>query len=261
MKVRLFSLLSILIMLVMVFTACGPAPDRETLTQVSNIDAILNGVYDGVISIGELKQYGDFGIGTFAALDGEMIVLDGKVYQAKADGQVALADDKVMTPFASVTYFDSDSQIALNENSTLAQVQKIISDSLPTQNIFCAIKITGVFSYMKVRSVPAQQKPYPPLVEVTKNQLVFEFGEVAGTIVGFFCPTFVDGVNVPGFHLHFLNTGKFAGGHILDFVVKQGSISIDYTPVFKMILPAMDSDFYKLDLSPDLSDELEQAEK
>jgi acetolactate decarboxylase len=71
----------------------------------------------------------------------------------------------------------------------------------------------------------------------------------------------LDGVNVPGYHLHFLNTDKSAGGHVLDFIVKNGTVSIDYTSEFKMILPDQDSDFYQLDLSPDLSGELEGAEK
>ncbi|MDD5338047.1 MAG: acetolactate decarboxylase [Dehalococcoidales bacterium] len=262
MKHKILALFLILLLVVSGVTACGSAQDRETLTQVSTIDAILNGVYDGVISCGELVEYGDFGIGTFEGLDGEMVVLDGKVYQVKADGVAYLVDSSVMTPFASVTYFDSDKQIALSgENLTYAQIQTLINDSLPTENIFCAIKITGTFSYMKTRSVPGQQKPYPPLVEVTKNQPVFEFTEVTGTIVGFFCPTYVDGVNVVGYHLHFINTAENAGGHILDFTIISGDISIDYTPVFTMILPGMDSDFYDLDLTPDLSGQLEQAEK
>jgi acetolactate decarboxylase len=264
MKVKIIIFTLVLLLISTGITACGPAPQRDLLTQISTIKAIQSGAYDGVLTIGDLKQHGDFGIGTFEALDGEMVVLDGKVYQIKADGKVYLVDDKVMTPFASVTYFDTDSQIPLygeNANITYAKCQELINKALPTENIFYAIKITGVFSYIKVRSVPAQQKPYPPLVEVTKNQPVFEYHDIAGTIVGFYCPSYVDGVNVPGYHLHFLGTGEYAGGHILDFIVKEGDISIDNTSEFEMILPGPDSDFYKLDLSPDLSSDLQKSEK
>jgi acetolactate decarboxylase len=170
-------------------------------------------------------------------------------------------DDNVMTPFASVTFFDSDNEIKLPENTNYLQFQELVNKALPTENIFYAIKITGTFSYMKTRSVPAQQKPYPPLVEVTKNQPVFEFNDTAGTIVGFYCPPFAKGVNVPGYHLHFLTEAKNAGGHVLDFVIKEATVAIDYTAEFKMILPGPGSDFYRLDLSPDLSGDLEQAEK
>jgi acetolactate decarboxylase len=164
-KVKTVILTLVLILISTCITACGPALDREALTQISTIDAILNGVYDGVITIGELKQYGDFGIGTFEALDGEMVELDGEFYQIKADGIAYIVDPKVMTPFASVTFFDTDSQIELlgeYENLPYAECQKLITGSLPTENIFYAIRITGVFSYMKTRSVPAQHKPYPP---------------------------------------------------------------------------------------------------
>src|SRR5512137_1292807 len=67
--------------------------DREVLYQVSTIDALMQGVFDGVEPVAELKKHGDFGIGTFDALDGEMIVLDGIVYQAKADGHIYTAGD------------------------------------------------------------------------------------------------------------------------------------------------------------------------
>jgi acetolactate decarboxylase len=261
MKLKITIITLALVLAVTGITACGPAPQRETLVQVSTIDAILNGVYDGVMTIGELEKYGDFGIGTFAGLDGEMLELNGEVYQIKADGVAYPVAANMTTPFASVTYFDTDSQVELPENANYQQSQELINSALPTENIFYAIKITGTFKYVKTRSVPAQQKPYPPLVEVTKNQPVFEFNNVAGTIVGFYCPSYVDGVNVPGCHLHFLNAAKNAGGHVLDFIVNQATASIDHTSEFKLILPGPDSYFYKLDLTPDMSGDLEKAEK
>ena len=86
----------------------APATDHDTLYQVSTIDALMQGVFDGVQPVGELKRHGDFGIGTFDALDGEMIVLDGVVYQAKADGRIYPVKDSATTPFATVTHFTKD---------------------------------------------------------------------------------------------------------------------------------------------------------
>jgi len=114
---------------------------------------------------------------------------------------------------------------------------------------------------MKTRSVPGQQKPYPPLVEVTKNQPTFEFTDVDGIIVGFRCPAYVAAVNVPGYHLHFLTNDKSAGGHVLEFQVKEAVAYVDYTSEFLMILPGSDSDFYKIDLTQEKQEELEQVEK
>ena len=132
---------------------------------------------------------------------------------------------------------------------------------MPTGNIFYAIKIEGTFSYIKTRSVPAQEKPYPPLVEVTQNQPIFEFNDVEGTIVGFRCPAYVAGINVPGYHLHFLTKSKDSGGHVLEFEIVEAVASIDYTSEFLMILPGDDSDFYEVDLTQDKQKELEKVEK
>jgi acetolactate decarboxylase len=240
--------------------ADNPIASRETLTQVSTIDAVLNGVYDGVMTYRDLKGYGDFGIGTFAALDGEMIAFDGNFYQIKADGKAYPVTDTMQTPFASVTFFDADNTGDLPSGLDYTGLQDFLDKILPTENTFYAIRIDGTFSYMKTRSVPAQEKPYPPLVEVTKNQPVFEFTDVTGTIVGFRCPPFVTGVNVAGYHLHFLTADKDAGGHILELRVQQATFSIDQTRLFTMILPDKESDFYKIDLTPDNQAELEQAE-
>lgn len=242
-------------------SAASPRAGRETLVQVSTIDAIINGVYDGVISLGALKEYGDFGIGTLAGLDGEMIGFDGDFYQVRADGIAYPVTDAMETPFAAVTCFDCDYEVELPQISSYEELEQFLDAALPTDNIFYAIKIEGTFSYMKTRSVPRQEKPYPPLVEVTAYQPVFEFSDVAGTIAGFKSPAYVSGVNVPGYHLHFLTEDSSAGGHVLDFSVQEAVVSVDYTSEFLMILPGEDSDFYQLDLTQDRQAELEQAEK
>jgi acetolactate decarboxylase len=260
-KFKIFVVTSILVLTSAGIPACSSNPQRETLVQISTIDALLNGVYDGVTTIGELKKYGDFGIGTFEALDGEMLEVDGAFYQIKADGVAYRVADNIETPFTTVTYFDTDRTVTIPANLDYVGLQEYLDGILPTENIFYAFKINGTFSYMKTRSVSAQQKPYPPLVEVTKTQPVFEFTNTQGTMVGFRCPSYVNGVNVPGYHLHFLTAKKDAGGHVLDFSITSAEASIDYTSEFKMILPGEDSDFYKLNLATDISGDLEKAEK
>ena len=242
-------------------SANNPIAQRETLVQISTIDALLNGVYDGVVTFGTLKEYGDFGIGTFEGLDGEMVGFDSKFYQIKADGVAYPVSDSMETPFACVTFFDTDLEEQLPQGTDYEQLEKFLDGILPTKNIFYAIRIEGAFSYMKTRSVPGQKKPYPPLAEVTKNQPVFEFNNVEGTIVGFRCPSYAAGVNVTGYHLHFLTKGKDAGGHVLEFQIEEAVVAVDYTSEFLMILPGNDSDFYKIDLTQEKQEELEQVEK
>ena len=241
--------------------AGNPVVERETLTQVSTIDAILGGVYDGVMTYADLAGYGDFGIGTFPGLDGEMIAYDGDFYQVMADGVAYPVSRAMETPFAAVTLFDADDTAMVPEGLDYKGFQEFLDGMLPTENTFYAVRVDGTFSYMKTRSVPAQQKPYPPLVEVTKHQPEFEFYDIPGTIAGFRCPPYVAGINVVGYHLHFLTGDKDAGGHILEFTVREATVSVDYTPDFLMLLPDDTSDFYDIDLTPDNQEELEKAEK
>jgi acetolactate decarboxylase len=168
-------------------SGCG-TPGRNTLFQTSTIDALLAGVYDGDLSCGDLLKHGDFGIGTFDRVDGEMVVLEGTLYQVKADGKVYKPDSNCKTPFATICHFNPEKAISIDTSIDYKRLETLIDAAAPNQNLFCAIRITGQFRSMKTRSVPAQKKPYRPLKEVTNNQPEFDMNNVFGTIVGFRCP-------------------------------------------------------------------------
>eukprot|EP00914_Ancora_sagittata_P035125 GHVO01070945.1.p2 GENE.GHVO01070945.1~~GHVO01070945.1.p2 ORF type:complete len:259 (+),score=-0.57 GHVO01070945.1:323-1099(+) len=220
----------------------------DTVFQVSTINALLEGVYDSNLSIKELSQNGNFGIGTFNALDGEMIALDGKFYQVKADGKVYKVNSKEKTPFASVTDFKADKTILITDIENYKKLKETINKELKTNNIFYAIKITGDFDYVKTRSVPRQTKPYMPLVEVVKNQPEFEFNSTKGTLIGYLLPDFVQKINVPDYHLHFLSNDKTKGGHLLECKIKNAKIEIDYKHSLTLKVPT-NKDFYQTNIS------------
>ncbi len=243
----------------------GCVSDREEVchdkvTQVATIDSLLAGVYDGSMSLGGLKKYGDFGIGTFDRLDGELLLTDGVVYQIRADGKVYLPPDSVTTPFASVCFFQADRVEKVHKSIDFNELCSLIDRMSPNRNLFAAIRIRGDFSAVKTRSVPAQNKPYRPLSEVTKTQPEFELGTVSGTVVGYRLPQYVKGVNVPGYHLHFLSADGRRGGHILNLRLEKGVIEVDELDRFYMILPKQSEDFGKADLGKDRSKELKHVE-
>jgi acetolactate decarboxylase len=241
-------------------TPSAGAEDRDTLYQVSTIDALMQGVFDGVQPVGELKKHGDFGIGTFDALEGEMIVLDGKVYQAKADGRVYEVMDNATTPFATVTYFERDTSITIDKPMNFSVFSMDMSARLPSQNMIYAVRMHGTFPQMKVRAILAQQKPYPTLIDAAKKQSVYTYTDTTGTVVGFYTPVFFKGLNVAGYHLHFLSDDHLTGGHILDFSLPVNvTVEYDITPAFEMSLPT-NGTFTGVDLSQDLSEELARVE-
>lgn len=233
---------------------------KNTLFQVSIINALLQGQYDGKTTIGELKQHGDFGVGTFNAVDGEMVVLDGKVYQVRSDGKSYAASDQTGTPFAAVTQFKTDKKAVLNRAVDLKGLAAYLDGLIPTKNIFYAVKITGKFDYIKTRTVPKQNPPYRPLAEVLKTQPVFEFTNVEGTIVGLRCPDFVGGLNVPAYHFHFLTKDRKAGGHLLECRLKNAEVALDYIRNFDLVLPNTPA-FFNARFGEDQSGTIKKIEK
>jgi acetolactate decarboxylase len=255
-----------LLMALLVLAASGlcgvnsVAAERDTLVQVATIDALLGGLYDGVATVGSLKAQGDLGIGTFDALDGEMVVLEGNIYRVRSDGRAVVVPDGETTPFAAVTFFKPDREMAVPAGTDFDVFRALVDGAAPSANLFHAIRLEGRFKAVRTRSVPRQHKPYRPLVEVVKNQPVFDFRNVEGVLVGFYCPPFVKGINVPGYHLHFLTADRTAGGHVLGFTVDEATLKIDTLTRFILQLPDSEG-FASADLRRDRKAELEKVEK
>lgn len=249
-----------LFLLCCILLGCS-VPAHDTLTQISTIDALLAGVYDGQVSCRQLLQYGDFGIGTFDRLDGEMIVLDGQVFQIKDDGKVYTPALHTRTPFASVVFFEPESALSIMEPLNFSATEQYLDSVFKDLNGFYAIRMTGDFSYVKTRSVPAQSPPYPALTEVVQNQPEFEINETTGTIVGFRCPAYIAGLNVPGYHWHYLDSTFTRGGHILDFEMQSVKVEYQRLYQFSLILLQHNRDFEQLDLNQDRTQDLEKVER
>lgn len=234
--------------------------DRDTLYQVSTIDALMAGVYDGSFTCGDIRRHGNFGLGTFQALDGEMVVVDGRVYQIAYDGSVHVMDDAERTPFAAVTWFEPDISFTLRKVSSIKELEQAIDARLPKKNLFYAVRVQGRFNSVRARSVPAQEKPYPPLAVAAKQQNVFHLGPAVGELVGFRCPAFAAKVNVVGYHLHYIAADRQSGGHLLDLAGGPFTVLVDETPSFRLDVPTS-GPFQEIDLSGDRTKALKQVEQ
>lgn len=251
---------STLLWLVLTVLGQGCASRQAGVFQYATINSLLAGVFDGDLSIAQLKQHGDLGIGTFNGLDGELIALDGRYYQVRSDGHVYLATDAMLTPFATVTFFRPNRSLILTNVASLHALEQQLDALLPNKNTFHAFRIVAEVDQLKARSVPRQQPPYRTLADAAKKQSVFELQRVTGTFVGFRTPDFMQGLNVPGYHLHFLTTDRQAGGHVLDCVIRRAEVQIAETTQFLMHLPGAGT-FQQTDLARDRATELRQVEK
>ncbi len=212
-------------------------PLHHTLFQTSTIDALLDGNYDGDLTFADLEERGDLGLGTLDALDGEMIALDGTFYQIRADGKAYPVEGQTKTPFAVVTFFEPGTTRSLDETTDLSDLCARVDRLTRENNTCCAVRVDGRFQYVKTRSVPRQRKPYPPLVEVVKYQPVFELHDVQGSLVGFRFPDYAQGLNVAGYHFHFITADRTAGGHVLECRLAEGELRIDREADLRVELP------------------------
>jgi acetolactate decarboxylase len=211
--------------------------DRDTLFQIEAFNTFSSGKYDGYMPYRDLAEHGDFGIGTFHELDGEMIALDGNFYQITIDGKPKQADPSIKAPYATVTFFEADITKTLGDSIDYFEIQNIIQSLMPSENAIYAIKISGTYIYAETRSVPPQNKPYPIIAEAVANQAIFNLNNVSATAVGFWFPNSMSGVDYAGYHLHLITDDHSAGGHLLDFTIENAIVEIDQTNNFNLVLP------------------------
>lgn len=236
-----------------------PAAAGDTLFQYSTIDALLAGLFDGNMTLEQLKFKGDFGLGTLNGIDGELIVLEGQAYQAAAGGKTIIPADSSRTPFAAVTFFLEDTIIKIDKAANLEALNAAVTESLPSRNLFYAIRIDTRFDHIKVRAIPKQTPPYQPLAVVAQKQVVVQLaGE--GTLVGVYSPAYLKGIDVPCFHWHFVTKDRQQGGHVLDLKMTESVAKVDTLHDFTLRLPD-DKKFESLDLSGNKTPELHAVEK
>jgi len=191
--------------------------EPHVLFQASTIGALLDGAFEGDLSFAELAEHGDLGLGTLNHLDGEMIALDGEFFRADVDGNATRIEADERTPFAVVTAFEPaiDEQLPEEELSHEELLSRL-DELVPEDASSCAIRLDGRFDLVRARSVPRQEPPYRPLTEVVADQRVFELRDLEGTMLGFRFPAYVEGIEVAGYHLHFISADRSRGGHVLD---------------------------------------------
>jgi acetolactate decarboxylase len=223
------------------------------------VNALVEGLYEEKIPFTQIKQHGDFGLGTFDDLDGEMVMLDGQIYQIASTGRVHRVDEQAWTPFACVTFYRPSSHDRLEVEMSHTDFQTWLERLLPSRNLFYALRIEGRFSYIKARSVP-QQENYRPLVEVTREESIFTYTDIEGTLAGFFTPSFLSSVSVPGLHLHFLSADRQRGGHLLECRPSRVAVGVQRLSILELALP-LSVDYLTHEFHRNIESDLSQAEK
>jgi acetolactate decarboxylase len=231
---------------------------HHTLYQVSTATALVEGIYQGAVRVGTLREHGDLGLGTFADLDGEMVVVDGQFFQVRADGSVRECDDDMLSPFAVVTRFAPEAAVTLAQCPGLSHLTARFDGLRHSDNVFFALRVDGHFDYVHTRAMCRTEEGVP-LVQAAAVQPEFEFHDLRGTLVGFWTPEYAKSLNVPGYHLHFVSADRKSGGHLLQCRGADLRLQIQRETVIALALPETE-DFLKADLRRDPTADLVRAE-
>lgn len=232
--------------------------DRQgVFTQISLFSVLLGGRYGGVCSVADVKKYGNIAIATMDRLDGEMQMIDGVVYQACADGRLLLPKDEETIPFGTIAMLAPEQELKLEGYPSYEAFEERMKTECPGLNLPLAVHIKGDFQRMKVRAVGRQENDGVGLAEAARNEAVFELNDTTGDLVGFRLPGYVQGVNAPGWHLHFVDEARKHGGHVVNFSLKHGVMRICRAREFRILLPDV---LEELDLNRDWSEDLHKAE-
>jgi acetolactate decarboxylase len=231
----------------------------HTLFQVSTSAALVEGLYQGAVKVDRLLAHGDFGLGTFIDLDGEMVVLDGLCYQVSSDGTVSEVEGDRLIPYAIVTRFNADfskRQAKMNDFAELVAVCDRLRDS---ENLFYAFRVDGGFSQVKTRVMkPVSEGTGLKAAASVQQEFIFKNQE--GTLVGLWSPGFAGSFSVPGYHFHFLSLDRKSGGHVLECRADDVTIAGCAMHEMHVSLPET-AEFLKADLSRDPGDDLMSAER
>lgn len=193
--------------------------------QYSTYDAVKDGKYDGEITIAELKKEGNFGIGTYNGLEGELIALEGKFFHA-TNGQVRMATHDAALAWAAVTSFTSKEGFSSKTPLDYFILRENRFKHYVFDRELCAVAVRGRFQTLQIASTPKQFPPYPSIDEVINQSKIFDIKDIEGTLVGFFAPHFMGGIKSPGWHFHFISENKAVGGHVLEFMIHEWSMEI-----------------------------------
>jgi acetolactate decarboxylase len=213
---------------------------HHSMFQISTSGALVEGLYQGAITVGDLRQHGDTGLGTFEDLDGEMILVDGHCYQARSEGTVTEASDDALTPFATVVAFVADETHEFHHVVSFADLTSRLDSLRASDNEFIAWRITGHLDTLRVRTA-CRHVSGTPLSEAVADQAVFDVVDVPATLVGFWSPAYSQAIAISGYHLHAISDDRAHAGHLFDLTGRHLVVELHRVKDIHVALPSTEA--------------------
>ncbi|RBL90265.1 acetolactate decarboxylase [Chitinophaga flava] len=249
--------------LIALLMCCSPSPDttHQPLFTAGVASGLMGGLYEGFYPIDSLKTKGDFGLGAPDKIDGELLFLDGKAYQTQYTGKTAEVLPGQRTPFSMVNFFHTDMVFRVQQPMDKAALYHYLDSLLPNTNGMYAIHLKGRFTHLKTRAFPpVKEHPYPTLASMLNQQRFFTFDKCQGDLVGYRLPSYMDNTNIAGYHFHYLSDTKDAGGHIVDVVAEDVTITISILDSYTVQIPST-PEFDHFDFKKNRQEDIKSVER
>ena len=231
-----------------------------SLFQAGALISFLQGIYDGDCTFAKLASKGNIGLGTFNAVDGEMIAVDGVFYRIDGKGVAQTAKPTDKTPFSIVSMFEQVESFTINNINSLADLSKLLDANLKTPNIMHMIRIDAELDLIKMRSEECQLRPYRQLSETLPQlQHTFTLPNTRGTLVATYCPNYLSAITFPGYHYHYIDHSRLTGGHVFDLQIKSAIVTMNPIRDFELSLTNSD-EFDHVNLAIDIQAALKKIE-
>lgn len=236
---------------------------RKPIYQISTLQSLIMGNYYGSATVEHLLRFGDIGLGMFEAADGELVLLNHRCYRILGDGSARLAAMEDRVTFASVSFVEEGDTIRLGALESLEALRSLLDErvELLGTNYLYIVRVDGAFRRVAARTELRQEPPFQKFAEViARDERRFVFEYVTGSLVCFYFPQYLEGVNTAGWHFHFLDEACSCGGHVFDMELEQGRALLNRTDRFVMDLPH-NPEFQEAALAEASKDEIHQIEQ
>lgn len=233
--------------------------EHATVFQISTTNALIDGVQNKAVTVGDLRAHGDFGLGTFAEFAGEMVVIDGEFICVPGVGLPHKAQESDPVPFAVISTFHADTTSGSGQVSAFSELASKLDALRGSDNYFYAVRVDGDFARVHTRAV-CPVEPGVGLAQAAQSQAEFQFENVTGSIVGFWFPAFTGTLNVVGWHLHFISDDRLGGGHLLDLAADDLKIKLQTMEDLHVALPET-KEFMRANLDFDATEALNKVER
>lgn len=210
---------------------------KKVLFQVSFTDAIMSGLQNGTADAADLVREGKYGLGTPVMPGGELIIVDGEVYVCNPCGKTTKVRGDTSVNFAVVAdeseSFSFELENTEGYENVRKKIERMITESAGNLNHFCLAIMRGRFARVNIRTNE---------FHISDGKYVFpqeysDHEELHATAVGFYCPEYTAGLNMPGWHFHIISDDRRTGGHVMDMSPGKVAVSITVLTEWKLRLP------------------------